>query len=160
MMHKRTALFIIDMQEDYIGMNNKYGYDSEGLINNINKRTSYAKQNNHIIIYVKNKKTLRSGLYVSDLVQGLLVESDFIIEKDRSSVFSNLEFSSLLKSYEISHIEVVGIDGNCCVASTAIDAARLGYSVEVLLKCIGIRNFKRFSKTKERLLKENIKLIE
>lgn len=159
MLH-RTALLIIDMQEDYIGMNSKYGYDSEVLINKINERVLYAKQNNYIIIYVKNKKILRSGIYVSDLVQGLIVETEFIIEKDRSSVFSNLEFSSLLKSYEISNIEVVGIDGNCCVASTAIDAARLGYSVEILMEYIGIRNIKKFSKTKEKFIQENIKIIE
>ncbi len=34
-------------------------------------------------------------------------------------------------SYEISNIEIVGIDGNCCVASTAVDASRLGYSVKL-----------------------------
>ncbi len=160
MQYNGTALFVIDMQEDYIGKDSKYGYDSEVLINNTNKQILNAKKNREMILYVKNKKSLRSGIYISDLVEGLVIESDFIIEKDRSSVFSNTEISSLLKTYEINNIKVVGIDGNCCVASTAIDAARLGYSVEVLIENIGIRNINRFHKTKDKLIKENVKIIE
>lgn len=160
MQYSGTALFIIDMQEDYIGKYSKYGYDSEVLINNINKQILNAKKNCEMIIYVKNKKTLKSGIYISDFVEGLIIESNFIFEKDSSSALSNTEISSLLKTFEISNIKVVGIDGNCCVASTAIDAARLGYAVEVLIENIGIRNINRFNKTKEKLIKEKVKIIE
>ena len=160
MQYSKTALVIIDMQEDYIGKYSKYGYDSDVLINNINKQIINAKKNSDMIIYVKNKKSLKSGIYIPNLVEGLMIESDFIIEKDKSSIFSNTEISSLLKNYEISNIEVVGIDGNCCVVSTAVDASRLGYSVKILIENIGIRNIKRFGKTKERLIKENVKIIE
>ena len=94
------------------------------------------------------------------LAEGLEVVSDFLIEKSKSSVFSNTLLAKVLAEHEIRQITVVGVDGNCCVKSTAIDAAKAGYSVVYPLPYIGIKNRKAFSNTKVKLLKENILVTE
>lgn len=98
--------------------------------------------------------------YVSDFAEGLSVVSDLIVEKEKSSIFSNPALSDLLKQHEITNIELIGIDGNCCVASSAIDASKLGFSVTFPLIYIGIKNSERFFRTREKLLQANVQIIE
>lgn len=154
------ALFVVDMQEEYVGVNNKYGYDSVNLIQNINKRIEKAKENDKVIIYIKNIKRLRSGEKCSDFAIDLNVVSDNIFYKDKSSLFSNEKVCSFLHNNNISEITFIGVDGNCCVASGALDAVKLGFKVTLELKCVGIKNNERFEKKKNVFTKAGIILSE
>lgn len=93
-------------------------------------------------------------------MEGLSIVSDFIVEKEKSSIFSNPTLLDTLKQNEITNIELIGIDGNCCVASSAIDASKLGFSVVLPLIYVGTKNKERFSKTREKLLRANVQIIE
>lgn len=156
----RSALVVIDMQEDYIGEKSKYGCFSQQLIEKINKRIARAEEAGQMVIYVKNKGMRKKGVYVSDFVQGLSVVSNCIIEKGKPSIFESNTFLDMLRDNGILQIELIGIDGNCCVASSAIDASKLGFFVIFPLEYIGIRNNQRFIKTREKLLKANVKIVE
>lgn len=156
----KTALIVIDMQADYIGEKSKYKYYPNVLIEKINNRIATAINLNEVIIYVKQVRQRNQKPYISDFVEGLFVVSDFIIEKEKSSIFNNPTLIDTLKQNEITNIELIGIDGNCCVASSAIDASKLGFSVIYPLKYIGIKNKERFFRTREKLLKENVQIIE
>ncbi len=157
---EKSALLVIDMQEDYIGEKSKYGYDSQILIDSINTRLDAAGLNSEMVIYIKNTRVLKSGRHNSELVKGLSIISDLMIDKEKASVFDNNELLKLLRMHDITKIETVGIDGNCCVASSAIDAAKLGFSVVYPLKYIGIKNKRLFGKTMERLKKANVEIVE
>ena len=129
----KTALIVIDMQADYIGEKSKHNYYPNALIGKINDRIAIAVNSTEVIIYVKQVGRHSKKPYVLDFVEGLSIVSDF---------------------------ELIGIDGNCCVASSAIDASKLGFSVVLPLIYVGTKNKERFSKTREKLLRANVQIIE
>lgn len=160
MKEEKTALIIIDMQADYIGKKIKNSYYSNGLIERINERIAFFQEQEKAIIYVKNVGRRKKVPYVSDFVQGLSISSDNIVLKEKASMLSNTDLLNFLKQHSISQLEIVGIDGNCCVAHSALDASNCGFSVVLSLKYIGIKDIKRFENTKEKLTKANVIIIE
>ena len=154
-----SALLVIDMQRDYLGKSSRYHYYPDALIDKVNERIQKASQENTLIIYIKNRGRRQKMPYVSDFVEGLLVLSPYEFEKEKASAFTNLDFKTLLKNHEVSELEVIGIDGNCCVASTALDAVKLGFLVTFPLNYIGMSSIGRFSKTKERLENAGVRII-
>lgn len=154
------ALFVIDMQEEYVGQGNRYGYDSSVLISQVNQRILQAQQAHELILYIKNRKKLRSGVTTPEFAQALLVLSPHIFYKEKSSLFSNEEIISLLKECGVTEIETIGVDGNCCVAASAIEAIALGFAVVFPCRYIGIRNTARFCKKKAALAKLGATVIE
>lgn len=93
-------------------------------------------------------------------MQELSIVSNLILEKEKASMFDNPTLLNILRENKISQIEVIGIDGNCCVASSAIDASNLGFSVIFPLGYIDIKNKQRFLKTKEKLIKAKVKIVD
>lgn len=146
---------MVDMQEDYFGKKTKYN-GKESLISNINKKIhSYLNLHNYVI-YVKNKRKT----YTPDFVIGLDIGTPFIFEKEKSSCFSNTQFLDFLKNKQINEIEVCGIDGNCCVKSTAMDSVKNGYKTSISLSTIGVSNKAKFDKTIGILKNNNIDLAD
>ena len=159
-MLNKIALIVIDMQKDYIGEESRHNYYPNTLIDKVNERIAIANSNGQMIIYVKNKGKRKKEIYISDFVKGLSIASNFIIEKGKASMFDDDIFFELLKNKDICKIETIGIDGNCCVASSALDAMKLGFSVIFPLEYIGIKDKQRFIKTKEKLIKANVEIVE
>ncbi len=144
------ALFVIDVQKEYI---DKY---PEDLLPRINERIQEAQENNELIIYVKNLRKLKSGTMSYDFAPELRLYSENVIYKDKSSIFSNNELVNILKNNNISEITTIGIDGCCCVASSAIDAAKSGYISNFPCMYIGVQNHERFQKKKLLLKKAGV----
>lgn len=159
-MLNKIALIVIDMQKDYIGEESRHNYYPNTLIDKVNERIAITNNNGQMIIYVKNKGKRKKEIYISDFVKGLSIASKFIIEKGKASMFDDDIFFELLKNKDICKIETIGIDGNCCVASSALDAMKLGFSVIFPLEYIGIKDKQRFIKTKEKLIKANVEIVE
>lgn len=159
-MLNKIALIVMDMQKDYIGEESRHNYYPNTLIDKVNERIAIANNNGQMIIYVKNKGKRKKEIYISDFVKGLSISSNFIIEKGKASMFDDDIFFELLKNKDICKIETIGIDGNCCVASSALDAMKLGFSVIFPLEYIGIKDKQRFIKTKEKLIKANVEIVE
>lgn len=157
---QRVALIVIDMQEDYIGEKSKSNAYENILIDQINNKILASQKSNDLIIYVKNVGRRRKEPYSSDFVQGLFVVSNHIVKKEKASIFSNMEFLNLLRANHISIVELIGIDGNCCVASSAIDASKCGFSVRIPVNYVGIKDKKRFTKTREKLIKAKVSIID
>lgn len=155
-----TALVVIDMQADYIGNASRYDYYPDTLTDKVNERIALAVEHDELVIYVKNAGRRNKELYISDFVEGLSVVSDTILTKGKSSIFDNADLLELLREKNISKIEMIGIDGNCCVAASALDAANLGFAVTYPLKYIGIMSKGRFAKTRDKLIKANVEIIE
>ena len=156
---RMRALIVVDMQEDYIGENSKYLYEKEKIITNINMRIAEYYANKDSVIYIKNLKVRRQENYVSEFVRELNVVSDIVIIKDKSSCFSNPILLDYLKEHSINDIEVVGIDGNCCVKSTASDAVKSGYFASINENCVGVLNKQRFIQSKDKMLKLGVSIL-
>lgn len=160
MEHTQTALIVIDMQADYIGEKSPYHYYPNELIDKINERIDVAVKQDELVIYVQNIGRRKKEQYVSEFVEGLSIVSDFIVRKEKSSIFDNSSLVDTLKLNRISHIELIGIDGNCCVALSAIEASKRGFAVTFPLDYIGIKDKERFCRTKVKLIKANVEIVE
>lgn len=157
---KKKALIVIDMQECYIGPTCRHHFYPDALISLVNERIRLADADGESVFYVKNKGRTAHADHVPEFAPGLLLISDIILIKDRMSLFCNPSVPGLLALHHIDALEVVGIDGNFCVAATAIDAARAGFPVAFPLSYMGIRHEKRFVKTREKLLQAHVQIIE
>lgn len=93
-------------------------------------------------------------------MEGLSIVSDCIVEKEKSSIFDNSSLFDTLKLNQISHIELISIDENCCVALSAIEASKRGFAVTFPLDYIGIKDKERFCRTKAKLIKANVEIVE
>ncbi len=94
-----------------------------------------------------------------EIVQELQIENCKIFSKDRSSCFSNDEFVNYLSNSKIDELEIVGIDGNCCVKTTALEAVKHNFKVVLDLFCVCVINKERFKKTLEMFKKSNIDIM-
>lgn len=153
-------LLVVDMQEDYIGTRrNKmlYPYDTEKLINNINKRISeYPSES---VIYITNKFIWEFGKEQKELVKGLNIVSNNFFGKKKKSAFSNDKLLEYLQKMNVKSLELAGIDGNYCVGYTALDGVRKGFHIICNESCIGVRNVEKFKNMKIRLSKELVQFI-
>ncbi len=122
-------LLVIDVQQRYL---KNYKPD---LVNRVNNRISEAVEADIPVVYVRN--TGRSGKDENfDLAEGLLIKSDCIFKKRLPSAFSNADFELFLNKMKVETINVVGVDGRCCVSRTVMDALEKGYKVNLLMDAI------------------------
>lgn len=147
------ALLVLDVQKGYM---KKYDAD---LINRINQRIQYAVENKELIVFVKNVKKLRSGTKIEDFAEGLNICSSNVVYKETASALSSIELLDILKRNQVTEIEIVGVDGNSCVASTAMDAQQCGYQVTLQCQYIGIQNVERFEQRKLVLSEKGIAIV-
>ena len=144
---------MIDVQKGYVEK-----YDA-GLVERINRRVSEAIEHQELIIYVKNIKKLRHGMKINELAENLHICSSCIVCKEAASAFSNDELHNILKQNQVTEMEIIGIDGNSCIASTATDAQGHGYKVVLPGEYIGVQNSERFEKRKISLAGKGITII-
>ncbi|MBO4458681.1 MAG: cysteine hydrolase [Butyrivibrio sp.] len=135
-------LLVIDIQEKYMEF---YRAD---LIDAVNAHIAYAKENNIPVIYIKNVGLLGDSEDYK-FADELKIVSDDIFLKKIPSAFSNDLFFKRLKEMVIDTIDVVGVDGRCCVYKTVMDAVKLGYRVRLHLDAIAARSDKFYSKELE-----------
>lgn len=128
-------LLVIDVQQRYL---KNYKPD---LVKRVNNRISEAVKADIPVVYVRN--TGRSGKDENfDLAESLLIESDCIFKKRLPSAFSNADFELFLNKMKVETINVVGVDGRCCVSRTVMDALDRGYEVHLLMDAIEAHNDK------------------
>ena len=149
-----NALFVIDVQEEYMIQYNG------SLLTAINRRIDESVKKNELIVYVKNVRHLKSGTFIYEFADGLNVCSSHVAYKEQASVFSNDALLMLLRENNVSKIDIIGIDGCCCVARTAADARTLGFEVTLPCSCIGVKNNERFENKKTFLIKQGVCFTE
>lgn len=79
------------------------------------------------------------------------IVSDKFFIKNRASSFSNSELLQYLHKNNVTEVEMVGVDGNYCVAASARAGMKNGLSVIYNHQCIESANFDKFRKTLIRL---------
>ena len=147
-----SALVVIDAQEGYL---QKY---ETNLLVRINRVIQNADRSGEHVIYVKNTKKLRSGERTEELAKGLLVLSEYVFCKEQADAFACKELSELLQEKGVRAVKLVGIDGNSCIASSALGAKKLGYEVIWLTEGIGVCNTLRFEGTRRRIEEVGIEI--
>ena len=148
------------MQEDYVGEKRdtkRYAYDTKKLISGINQRISQYPSES--VIYITNQFfwEIRSASKI--LVNGLNVVSSNGYIKKKSSALSNIMLMQYLRKMNVTSLELVGVDGNYCVANTALDGIKKGFTILCNECCIGASNKTKFERTKLALSKKGVQFI-
>ena len=145
-------LLVIDMQQKYM---NSY---EPSLLERVNLRIQKAVATDMPVVYVKNVgKPENEDKYV--LAEGLDVVSEFVFAKRWPSVFSSEEFVQFLEQLKVDTINMIGVDGRCCVARSAIDAKKRGYKVKLYLDSVAATNDKFFLKELPEMQKAGIEIV-
>lgn len=126
-------LLVIDIQQKYMN-----SYDSD-LLERVNMRIHEAVASDMPVFYVRNVGKLENeDKYV--LAEGLDVVSEFVFAKRWPSAFSSEEFVQFIERLKVDTINMVGVDGRCCVARTALEAVKRGYKVRIYLDSVAAKN--------------------
>ncbi len=126
-------LLVIDMQQKYM---NSY---EPSLLERVNLRIQKAVASDMPVVYVKNVgKPENEDKYV--LAEGLDVVSEFVFAKRWPSAFSSEEFVQFIERMNVDTINMVGVDGRCCVARSVLDAKKKGYEVRLYLDAVAATN--------------------
>ena len=142
-------LLVIDIQERYMAH-----YDPN-LLKRVNSRIREAQTVGIPVFYVRNIPRLESTENY-DYATGLSIVSDHLYDKKSPSAFSNPSFAEDLKKLGVTEIEMIGVDGNCCVKRTCLDAVAAGFEVTLNLHCIAARNEKIFARTLAELAEKKV----
>ncbi len=144
-----NILVVIDMQEKYMSM-----YDCD-LVSRVNEKILDARDNNNLIIYVKNEgSTDDADSY--NFADCLNIVSENIFEKHYQSAFSSKDFSDFIEKLDIQEVEIIGVDGRACVFKTAMDFANRGFNTKIILSCIGAKEDRFYDKAKETMKEAGI----
>ena len=146
------VLLVIDMQQKYMK-----DYEPD-LISRVNVRIQEAVSKNRPIIYVKNiGNPENEEKYV--LADGLNVATKYVFKKKWPSAFSSKEFVNFVEDIGVDAFDVVGVDGRCCVAQTALEAKKRGYTTRLFLDSVAARSDNFYVKELPQMEEAGIEII-
>ncbi|KAJ4718089.1 Isochorismatase-like protein [Melia azedarach] len=153
----RTALLVIDMQNDFILDDGLMRVDGgKAVIPNVIKAVEIARQRGILVVWVvrehdpqgRDVELFRQHLYSTgkvgptskgsqgaELVDGLVIkEGDYKLVKTHFSAFFATHLNSFLRTAGIDSLVIVGVQTPNCIRQTVFDAVALDYqSVAVII---------------------------
>ncbi|KAK9666101.1 hypothetical protein RND81_14G160500 [Saponaria officinalis] len=154
---KNTALFVIDMQKDFVLPGSPLLVDgAAAIIPSVIQAVHVARQRGMLVVWIvrehdasgRDVELFRRHLYKTEkvgptvkghegakLVDGLEIhEGDYKLVKTRMSAFFNTHLHSLLLAAGIDSLVVVGIQTPNCIRQTVFDAVAFDFpSVSVIV---------------------------
>ena len=140
----KTALLVIDVQEDYTGPHAKKPYrDGQRIIAASNALLSRAETKGILVVYIQNviEDPLASFLMGGVNAPGapgtemdrrlVKVPGARTFTKHRSDAFSTRELDDYLRAQQVDHLLITGLDAAYCVNATVRGALNRGYKVTV-----------------------------
>ena len=137
----KTALLVIDMQNDYLWENRKkqFSYDTARLTASVNELI----HRHQLVIYIRhiiqNLPTNRflfgysiAGTEGAELYGGLDIVSEYCFDKYFGDAFTNGKLRRLLREQNVDTVRLCGVDECGCVAATALGAVKRGLNAEIL----------------------------
>lgn len=159
----RTALLVIDIQEDYTGPQAKQPYrDADRILKATNGLLAEAQAKGTLVVFVEN---VIDNPIIKLISGGLNAPGSPGIEMDRrltrlpgtrtftkldSDAFSNPQFEAYLRESHVDHVLITGLDGAICVSATAQGALNRGYKVTMLTEGIAIKSGNSLEKLSQR----------
>jgi nicotinamidase/pyrazinamidase len=140
----RTALLIIDIQEDYTGPRAKKPYrERQKIVTTANALTVQAIEKDMTIIFIHNIVENPVMSYFMDGVNkpgapGTEMDERLIrpvgsktFQKSRSDAFSNPDLDTYLRKNQVDHLLITGLDAAYCVNATIRGGLNRGYKITV-----------------------------
>ena len=132
---QKKALVIIDIQNDT-------AKNYKEIIDNINKSTDWAVDNNIHVVYIRHEalsagaRTFKPNTRGSELASDLKIASENVFTKYKGSALHSEEFTDYIDKNEIRDFYITGADATACVKSTCYNLCKADYDVTVLSDCI------------------------
>ena len=169
----KTALLVIDMQNDYLWEKRKprFAYDTEKLTGAVNALVRRYADEGADVIYIRhiiqNLPTNRllfgysiAGTEGAELYSGLEKVSDLCFDKLLGDAFTNKELLEFVKARGYEELHLCGLDEFGCVANTALGAAKRGLKARILREGTAtVQPEAKAAKMKEKLLSAKIEYI-
>lgn len=140
----KRALIVIDVQNEYFTGNMQISYpDPQVSLQNIGRAMDVAKAAGIPVLVVQHSAPETSPIFARGSKTWELHEvvasrhADHRIEKNMASVFTGTDVAAWLKKNEINTLSIVGYMTHNCNASSILEAAHLGYQVEMLSDATG-----------------------
>ncbi|MBP1449704.1 MAG: cysteine hydrolase [Thermoproteus sp.] len=152
---KRTALVVVDMQNDFAHPDGKlYSPSSRGIIPVIKSLVEKARGAGVKIVYTQDAHypddPVEFPIWGPHVVKGSWgwrivdelapAEGDIVIEKMRYDAFFGTSLDHVLRMYGIRHLVVTGTVANICVLHTVASARLLLYDVVVPIDAVAALN--------------------
>jgi Amidases related to nicotinamidase len=139
----KTALLVIDMQNDYLGEGRKkiFSYDTAALTASVNALIRrYAPQDvvyiRHIIHNLPTNRLLFgysiAGTQGAELYGGLDIVSDLCFDKYVGDALTNRALRRHIREKRYDMLHLCGLDECGCVTATALGAAQRGLNAAIL----------------------------
>lgn len=158
------ALVVIDMQQEFLtkqGNFTKNHISSDFLLSNVCKMIKLFRENHNPVVFVKSiydNKGLASrkpGIFLQTThygktkccakdsemskfhpdIDSLIEKNDVVVTKKWYSAFKETNLYDILNNLNTTHVYLVGLKTNVCIAATAVDAIANGIKVSVLTDC-------------------------
>lgn len=137
----KTALLVIDMQNDYLWEKRKkiFAYNTEQLVGSVNELIRQYTDVIYVRHLIQNLPTNRllfgysiAGTEGAELYSGLEIVSDYCFDKYIGDALTNKELRKLIqeKGYEMLHL--CGLDECGCVTAAALGAVKRGIRAEII----------------------------
>ena len=151
---KRTALIIVDMQNDFVKREGKlYVPDAEKTIPAIKKILEMARNTGALIVYTQDwhgrddpefriwGEHARAGTWGAEIVEELKpMEGEYVVKKLRYDGFYGTSLDHILRLHGVENLIITGTVANICVLHTAGSAALRWYNIFVPVDCISALN--------------------
>ncbi|MBQ9957011.1 MAG: cysteine hydrolase [Ruminococcus sp.] len=168
----KTALVVIDMQNDYLyeKRKEKFSYNTNELITAVNELIHQYDENNCDVIYIRhiiqNLPTNRllfgfsiDGTEGAELFSELDIVSEYCFDKLVGDALSNKELRKLIQKNGYDVLHICGLDECGCVASTALGAVKRGIKAEIIRSGTATVYPEKTDKIRKKLDKADIKYI-
>lgn len=151
----KTAVIIIDMQNDFVGKDAAIPCkSSEDIIPNIKKLIDFCHRNKIPVIYTQEAHRANhidfgreldgdepvhclEGSKGIEIIEELApAPEDYVIMKRRYSGFFQTDLQILLSGLKVDTLIITGAATDVCVRATATDAQQYGYYVYVPKDCV------------------------
>ncbi len=169
----KTALIVIDMQNDYLWekRKKKFAYDTEKLTASVNALIHRYQEQGSDVIYIRhliqNLPTNRvlfgfsiAGTEGAELFGGLDIVSDYCFDKYFGDALTNKKLLEMIREKGYDMLHICGLDECGCVTATALGAAKRGIKAEILREGTAtVLPEKKVRKVREKRRKAGIRMI-
>jgi nicotinamidase-related amidase len=173
--HPRTALLVLDMQEDFLGEHARMPINREqipAITGVVNSLIDEFEKNRRMIIYVKSefpKIAIGNRIRHFAAIEGsegtrifgrIRISGSAIFSKKAPDAFSSSEFDDYLVANQVNELVVTGVYADQCVLYTTLGALNRGYRIRFVKNGVGDRSDKAVNKACEAVRKRGGEVVE